>query len=855
MTQKNSAISKPPYWSVSIEQLYKETSSSAQGLDLAVAAFRLKKYRPLRSLSSFRRGFFLLWQQLRNPLLLLLLLTGSISLAVGELTDAVMMAFILAGSLALSFLQEYRAAITNDRLQNHLALKSFVIRSGVKLEVPSSEIVPGDVVEIVAGNLVPADGVLISSKDLHVNEGVLTGESLPTEKNCALSDWDAPVGKRHNCVYMGTSVRSGSARVLIIHTGAATEFGAIALELQKPSSITKFENGLRDFGLMLSRVLLVFLSLTVLINVLWHRPLLETILFALAISVGISPQLLPAILATTLSHGAQAMAKAGVLVKRMNAIENLGLMDVLCTDKTGTLTKGSMEVRNVTDLRGKEAPHLALFAYLNAIHQTGLINPLDDAILEHYRGLENEASSYVKIDELPFDFYRKRLTIVVRKNDSRLDVMISKGAVEKILEICTFVADSDEVLPISQLIKASILASASALADQGVRVIGLALKELAAKDAYRLEDEHSFVFHGFVLTADELRPETKETIQHLQDLGVAIKIITGDNRFVSRAIARQVGIAYSTCLTGEEIAQLSDDALWHKVSACQIFAEVDPHQKARIVVALQKTNHVVGFLGDGVNDAVALQAADVGISVQSAVDIARDSADMVLVESGLGILYQGVIQGRAIFANTSKYILITSSANFGNMISMACASVILPFLPLLPSQVLLNNFMTDFPSLMIGTDRVDAEQLSRHQKWDISLVKKYMYTFGGLSSLIDVLTFWILLSVFKSPPEKFRSGWFIVCVLTELFVIFVIRTPKVFYANRPSRRLVLSSIFVGLGAICLPFSSIGKEVGLGQLSVLEVGTFVGVSLGFLIAAEVCKYLFFAPTKGLNESKN
>lgn len=848
MTQKNSDISRPPYWSVPIEQLYNETSSSPQGLDLAAAAFLLKKYRPLKTLGSVRRAFFLLWQQLRNPLLLLLLLTCSISLAVGELADAIMMAFILAGSLTLSFLQEYRAAITNARLQKHLALKTIVIRSGTKLEIPSVEVVPGDVVEIVAGNLVPADGVIITSKDLHVNEGVLTGESLPTEKDCEVSNWDAPIAKRRNCVYMGTSVRSGSARVLVIHTGADTEFGAIALELQKPSSTTKFENGLRDFGLMLSRVMLAFLSLTVLVNVLLQRPLLETMLFALAISVGISPQLLPAILATTLSRGAQVMAKAGVLVKRMNAIENLGLMDVLCTDKTGTLTKGSMEVRDVTGLGGKDAPHLALYAYLNAIYQTGLANPLDDAILERFRSLKEEASVYKKIDELPLDFYRKRQTIVVRKNGSNLDMLICKGAVEKILEICSGAIDRDEVVPLSQTIRAEILATASTWAEQGVRVIGLALKEQAHKDAYRLEDEHSFVMHGFVLTADELRPETRETIKRLQELGVVIKIITGDNRFVSEAIARQVGFANSTSLTGEDIAGLSDHALWSKVSACQVFCEVDPHQKARIVAALQKTNHVVGFLGDGVNDAVALQAADVGISVQSAVDIARDSADLVLVDSGLGILYQGIIQGRTIFANTSKYILITSSANFGNMISMACASLFLPFLPLLPSQVLLNNFLTDFPSLMIGTDRIDADQLSRHQKWDISQVKKYMYIFGGLSSLIDGLTFWILLSFFKSPQENFRSGWFIVCVLTELLVIFVIRTPKIFYASRPSQSLILSSIFVGLTAISLPFTSIGRGIGLGQLSAFEVITFLTVSLGFLIAAEACKYLFLHQRK-------
>ncbi|MGA7983760.1 MAG: magnesium-translocating P-type ATPase, partial [Burkholderiales bacterium] len=697
------------------------------------------------------------------------------------------------------------------------------------------------VVLLAAGSLVPGDGVLLEAKDFFVNQALLTGESLPVEKQPGKSPEGAGLVGRANCVFMGTSVRSGTARALIVRTGRATEIGAIAEHLQRRLPETDFERGLRQFGYLLARVAALMVIAVFAVNVFFHRPVLESLLFAVALAVGISPELLPAILTVTLARGARAMAKRGVIVRRLSAIENLGSMDVLCTDKTGTLTEGEARVALACDASGAPSPAVLRDAFLNAVFQTGLGNPLDDAILAAARNAGLDAGAVKKLDEIPYDFVRKRLGVVV---DDPLagdaPRLIIKGAVEQVLEVCSGLGES----------RAAIDARFREWSLQGYRVIAVAVRDLPRKEVYRREDEREMRLAGFLLCLDPPDAQAPRVLAEFAHLGVAVKIITGDNRYIAAHVADAVGLDGKALLTGAQLDAMSDEALWSAAAGTHVFAEVDPNQKERIIGALRRSGRVVGYLGDGINDAPALHAADVGISVEHAADVAKETADIVLLEHDLAVLHEGVLQGRTTFANTIKYVFATTSANFGNMLSMAAASLFLPFLPLLAKQILLNNFLSDVPSVFIAGDNIDAAWLRKPYRWSIASIRRFMVVFGLISTFFDFVTFAVLWHVAAGNPDLFRTGWFVESLLSELAVLLVIRTTLPFYRSRPGALLAWSTLGTAITALALPYLPHAAVFDFEPLPAALLGAVIGVTAAYVLVTEFAKRVFYRfPTSG------
>lgn len=788
-----------PFWSRQADEVIARLDTSAHGLTAAAAEARLKRVGPNAvseqvGLPTLR----LLLRQFESPLVLILVAGAVASSFLGEWFDASLILAIVLGSTMLGFSQEFRASRAVAELKQRLALTTRALRNGVETVVPVASLVPGDVVLLSAGNLVPADGLILEAKDFLVTESSLTGESFPVEKRLGVVPADAPVGARTNAVFMGSSVRSGTARVVLVETGLRTAFGAIALRLQAGESETEFERGVRQFGQTLVRVMILTVIFVLTINQALGRPVADSLLFAVALAVGLSPELLPAIISVTLSSGARHLAKNGVLVRRLDAIEDLGGMDVLCMDKTGTLTEGTIVLHEAVDAEGEASPEVRQLAFLNATFESGIENPLDTAIVEmgEREGLSTEG--FRKVDEIPYDFARRSLTIVVEDAlDPSTHRLITKGAFANILAVCTAVKWQGAERPLDDDVRQQLERYFQMNGEQGFRVLALAERRLPARSAYSREDEAGMTLLGFLLFRDPPKLSAAVAIHDLARLGVALKVISGDNRFVTAHLAQSLGMAQRKLLLGENLNRMKDDALLHAVQSADLFVEVDPQLKERIVRALQKVGHAVGFLGDGINDAPALHAADVGVSVDRAVDIARESADVVLLQPDLHVLCRGVEDGRKIFANTLKYISITTSANFGNMMSMALATPFLPFLPLLPKQILLNNFLSDLPSIAISTDNVDREHVREPQRWHIAEVRRFMITFGLISSVFDLLTFAALLLVFRAGEAEFQTAWFVVSLLTELAVVLVLRTKAPAFTSRPSRLLAVST-----GAVC-----------------------------------------------------
>ena len=697
------------YWCRSAEELLAQLGTSQAGLSEREADARLETYG-LNSVASTQTvtTLRLLLRQVENPLVLILVFGACVSLLLQQWTDAIIILLIVAGSCLLAFTQEYRASAAMARLRDSLALRVTALRDGARRSLDARRIVPGDVIELSAGNLVPADGVVLECRDFLVSQASLTGESFPVEKSAGQLPADASLPQRTNSVFLGTSVRSGTAKVLIVETGLRTEFGNIARRLASAAPETEFAHGLRQFGYLLTRVMMVMVLFVLTINLLYQRPLVDSLLFAVALAVGLSPELLPAIVSVTLSSGARRMAAQGVIVRRLEAIENLGSIDILCTDKTGTLTKGVVELSAAVDAAGTDSESVRRLALINAALQTGIDNPLDAAIVgdSEKRGLQ--LGAVTKIDEIPYDFLRKRLTVViVAEDDPSRHRIVTKGAFDTVLDCCRDVARNGQPVPLDEAKRHRLRAYYEEHGAQGFRVLGLATKLVTAKARYDHADETDMTFAGFLLFFDPLKEGIGESIRDLARLGIAVKIVTGDNRFVAAHVGEAIGADPKRMLTGAELNDMRNEALWHLAETTDLFAEVDPQQKERIVRALQHRGHSVAYLGDGINDAPALHVADVGVSVDQAVDVARESADVVLLRQDLDVLRAGVLDGRRTFANTLKYIAITTSANFGNMISMALATLFVPFLPLAAKQILLNNFLSDFPSMAISTDNVD----------------------------------------------------------------------------------------------------------------------------------------------------
>jgi Mg2+-importing ATPase len=757
-------------------------------------------------------------RQFTSPLVLILVTGALLSAALREWLDAALILAMVAGSAALGFWQEHRASTAVARLKSRLALTALVVRAGAELRLPVEAIVPGDEVLLAAGNLVPADGRLLEATDFLLSEAALTGESSPVEKSAG------------EAVFAGTSVRSGMARLRVEKTGAATAHGAIAARLRVPAPETDFARGVRRFGALLLRVMVLVVLAVVAANQLIGRPMLESLLFAVALAVGLTPELLPAIVTVMLARGARDMAQRGVIVRRLEAIEDLGSMAVLCTDKTGTLTEGRVALHAAVDIAGEPSRAVLELAHLNAAFETGIDNPLDAALVAAGRAAGLQSGGYRKVDEIPYDFQRRRLTVVLARAAGP-HCMITKGAFDNVLSICD--------LPDAE--RARVAEWYRAQGEQGLRVLALATRELAPQARYARDDERGMTLRGFLLFADPARADAAATLAQLAALGVAVKIVTGDNAHVAAHVAAAVGLDARALLTGGEIAAMKDEALWHHAERTAVFAEIDPQQKERIVRALQRRGHAVGYLGDGINDAPALHAADVGISVEGAVDIARESAAVVLLGPDLRVLRQGIEDGRACFANTLKYIRITTSANFGNMVSMALATPLLPFLPLVAKQILLNNLLSDLPSAALATDRVERAALERPLAWDVAGVRRFMLVFGLISTAFDLLTFWLLLGLFQADAATFQTAWFVVSLLTELGVVLVLRTAGAAWSSRPSRLLLWSTLAVAAFACALPYvGPLAGAFGFVPLSPALALAVLAVVLAYLACTEAVK---------------
>ncbi len=852
LSQSRQQVTQPTlgaYWNLEPESLLSELKASRSGLQTTEAEQRLKQYG-LNTIETKQQttALRLLLSQFKSPLVLILIFAAIVSGIVKEWVDAIIVLAIVLGSTILGFVQEYNAGNAVEKLRSQVKLKTSLLRGGQPQMLPSEQVVPGDIVMLAAGSLIPADGIVLEANDFFVNQAVLTGETFPVEKKPVTASANASLAERTNCVFMGTSVSSGTAQVLIVQTGKDTVFGQVAEKLRLRSPETEFERGIRRFGNLLTQVMLVMVVIVLGINIFLAKPVLDSILFALALAVGLTPELLPAIINITLAHGAKQMAKSGVIVRRLTSIENFGSMDVLCTDKTGTLTEGVVRLDGALDSQGKPSESVLRNAYLNAHFQTGLNNSLDEAIQSAAQKAELDISTEQKVDEIPYDFVRKRLSVIVADAQSE-HTLITKGALDKILSVCTSFQSGNGILQLDAKTRAEIEKRYSEWSEKGFRVLGLATKAADGQpEAYSSTDEKDLTFAGFLLFFDPPKPDVQQVIVDLAKRGVQLKIITGDNQKVARHVAEAVNLTIQGVLTGSELNDLHDEALWHLAERTTLFAEVDPNQKERIILALQKTRHVVGYMGDGINDAPALHAADVSLSVDTAVDVAKDAADFVLLKKDLAILQQGIDEGRTTFANTLKYILTTISANFGNMFSMAGASMFLPFLPLLAPQILLNNFLSDIPALTIASDNVDKEITQKPRRWNTEFIRNYMVLFGLISSIFDFLTFGVLLLVFHTTPEAFRTGWFIESLITELVIALVVRTRHLFFRSRPGKLLLLSTlIFIGI-ALMLPYLPFIKVFGFVPIPAPLLLTMLGLTGLYVLAVEITKKYFYSKAK-------
>ena len=851
--QASLALASDAFWSMPVEQALAAAQGTLAGLGTGEAEVRLRRDGP-NSIGETGRlpALWLLARQFKSPLALILVFGAAISMLLRQWLDATIIMLIVGGSGLLSFTQEYRASRAVAALRERLALKVRALRDGSEAVVPVSGIVRGDIVRLSAGNLVPADGLVIAAQDCLVTQAALTGESLPVEKQPGILPAGAPIGERTNALFMGSSLRSGTATMLVVQTGRHTQFGEIAERVGIAEEETEFERGVRQFGVMLVRVMIVIVLAVLTVNQLMGRPIVESLLFAVALAVGLSPELLPAIISVTLAAGARHLAAGGVIVRRLDAIENLGSMDILCTDKTGTLTEGVVRLDSAIGLDGAASDAVLQAAFLNASLEAGIANPLDDAIVAAGQAARLGTGSCRKRHEIPYDFNRRRLSIVLEEPAASGQVrMITKGTFAEVMTICTHVRSGNRTRRLDKTFRQQVGQLFQEKGESGFRVLAVAERYLPDDSKVTREDEAGMTLLGLLLFLDPPKPQVAQTILDLTRLGITTKIISGDNRHVTAHVAGQVGLDPKAMLTGDKLAHLTDDALRHRAERTAIFAEIDPQQKERIIRALQHAGHAVGYMGDGINDAPALRLADVGISVDKAVDVARESADIVLLHRDLDVLRQGVIDGRRTFANTLKYISITTSANFGNMVSMALATPLLPFLPLLPKQILLNNFLSDIPSITISTDNVDPEHLEVPQRWSIKEVQRFMIVFGLVSSCFDLLTFAALRWVFRADAGMFQTVWFVISLLTELVVVLVLRTRRFSLRSRPSQILIWTTAAMAVVGLALPYAPGLDELFSFERPELQLALFsIALVSLYAVATEMTKRLFFASQREL-----
>lgn len=826
-----------------IEFLFEKFHTSLKGLSDEEVQKRLEEYGYNEPAKRKKRSIVgQILSKFANPLVIVLLIIAIFSLYFGQEISALLVILMAVISVFLSFFQEYRAGKEAEKLSEMVRATATVYRNGKPKEIKIREIAPGDIVDLFAGDMIPADLRIISCKDLFINQASLTGESYPVEK---FADVIQPKGdslsELNNIAFMGSSVVSGTALGLVIKTGLSTQFGEVSRRLATIRTETGFDKGIRSFTWLMIRFMLLLVAVIFAINAIMKGDILQALMFSLAVAVGLTPEMLPMLVAINLSKGAITMAKKEVIVKHLNSIQNLGAMDVLCTDKTGTLTLDKIVLEKHCDVTGKEDEDVLRMAYLNSFYQTGLKNLLDRAILKHEKLVVKQ---FKKIDEMPFDFSRKIMSVVAEMNG--IHRLISKGAPEEIFTRCSKYELDDKTPEMSETVLDDLKKEYEYLSLQGFRVLAVAYKDIVdKKGVYSRDDENNLILKGYVAFLDPPKPTVKETLGVLKKLGIELKVLTGDNELVTKKICSQVGINYKEVYTGDMINKLSDEELREVVKTTTVFVRLSPLQKERIVHAIHENNHIVGYLGDGINDAPALKAADVGISVDNAVDIAKESADIILRKKSLLVLVDGVVEGRKTFGNIVKYIKMGSSSNFGNMISMTGASIFLPFLPMAPIQILLNNFLYDMSQTAIPTDAVDKDYTEKPRQWNIKSIRRFMVLIGPVSSLFDFVTFGVLWFVFQASTIEtqslFHTGWFLESLCTQTLVIHVIRTGKIpFIESKPSKFLILTSLLIIMVGIAIPFSPLGKPFGFVTPPPLYLLALFIIVLVYLFLVQIVK---------------
>jgi len=833
-------------WQEPVDWLLARLATTAAGLANAEAQSRLSTYGPNDAATVKRSPLWLQFlARFRNPLIIILLVASALSAANGDVASFVIIICIVTLSITMDFVQEVRAQNAVEALRRSVAVQATVRRDGARLSLPIDQLVPGDIVELIAGDLVPADSRLLESRDLYVNQALLTGEPYPAEKQAS----DAALGAENpagasNAVFAGTSVISGTATILICRTGSRTALGHLAASLAEKPPATAFAIGIRRFGMLIMRFTVFMVLFVLVVNIFFNRPLLESLMFAVALAVGLTPELLPMIVTVTLARSAMQMARRKVIVKRLSAIHDLGAMDVLCTDKTGTLTEATIKLVRTIDGTGAESASAHAYAYINSQFESGMKSPLDTAILA---AQPFDMTGWRKIDEVPFDFERRRVSVLVEHDSKRR--LIVKGAPEDLLRLSGQYAAADGVeRPLDAEARRTFEATLNALGAQGFRALAIASRLVdSSHQTIAITDECELVFAGFAVFLDPPKTSAGATIRAMAEAGITVKVLTGDNELVSRHVFAEIGVPVTGVLTGDALEHLTEEALIGQLSRVNLFCRVNPQQKHRVLLALKRLGHVAGFLGDGINDAPALHAADVGISVDGAADVARAAADLILLEHDLSVVREAVVAGRSTVQNVSKYVLMGASSNFGNMFSMAGAALILPFLPMLPIQILLNNLIYNVSEIAIPFDHVDLESVIGPVKWDVKLIERFMLVFGPVSSIFDFITFYALLYLFSAGETLFQTGWFIESMTTQILVVFCIRTRRRFYRSRPCDFLVFMTFAAVAVAIVLPLVPLGSWFGFVVPPPMFFVFLTGATLAYLVLVEITKVIFYRLT--------
>lgn len=832
------------FWSYDVDEVFKTIETSKNGLSTEQANERIEKLgQNLFEEKKSASKLMVFINQFKNPITMILIFAAILSIFLKDYSDGIIILIIIMISALLSYNHESKANDAVKKLLSTVSVTSAVLRDGKFQELDNSKLTIGDIISVKTGDMIPADCLLIEENSLSMDESSLTGETFPVEKNVEKLEEKTALSQRKNSLWMGTHVISGSGKAVIVNLAKDSEFGKITESLDETETDTDFERGIKDFGNLILQVTTILIGLIFLFNIILNKPFLESFMFALALSVGLTPQMLPAIISVNLSQGAKRMSAQGVIVKKLNSIENFGSMTVMCSDKTGTITKGQVKLESAMDNTGKKSETLVKLAAINSYFQEGYTNPIDQAILDENK---NDFSKYEKLFEIPYSFENKLLSVIVNTNNDLSDknIMITKGALTSVINVCSTYQDDSRNSGNIEEIKSEIMDLFEKYSSQGYRILGLAYKNIDQENDVSKQKAENMIFRGLLLFIDPLKDDIKDVIEQMNSLGVSLKMITGDNHLIAKNIGSKVGLNPDKILLGEDLNSYSLSQLNKKIMDIDIFAEISPNQKEKIILAYKQAGEIVGYMGDGINDAPAIKQADVGISVDTAADTAKDAASIVLLENSLKVLISGIKEGRRTFINTLKYIFVATSANFGNMFSMAGASLFLKFLPLLPKQILLTNLFTDFPSLQIASDSVDEDWLQSPVTWDMKFIKRFMIIFGITSSVFDYITFIVLLLLFKANEQFFQTGWMLESVISAMVVMLIVRTKRPVIKSKPSNKLLLAIVLVAIGLIAIIYSPINTYLGLIALPAQALLSMLGISLIYALTAEILKKQFY-----------